>query len=358
MTRWGDLWPAVVNWANLVLAARKARRGKRDREVVQRFEFHQERELLRLQQELVAGEYRPGSFTTHWITRPKPRLISAAPYRDRVVHHAVMNVLEPLLDRHFHPDSYACRTGKGTHAAARRLQQLMRRFPHTLQCDVVKFFPSIDHDILKEMFRHRIKDRPLLALLDTIVDGSNEQESRVEWFPGDDLFTPVERGRGLPIGNLTSQWFANWYLTPFDHTLTSRWRVRGYVRYCDDFVLLDANRGRLRNLLLAVVGELAGLRLRPHPERARLSPSRAGRTFVGFRITPWSRRLRNANVRDFYRRLGWMQRAFGRNRITHTDVRHRLAGWQGHASQADSLGLIARLSRGWYPGCPRGGRPW
>jgi hypothetical protein len=99
MKRWGDLWPAVVSWPNLVRAARKARRGKRTRAAVLRFEFQQERELLRLKRALESGEYRPGPFTTHWIARPKPRLISAAPYRDRLVHHAVMNVLEPLLDR-------------------------------------------------------------------------------------------------------------------------------------------------------------------------------------------------------------------------------------------------------------------
>src|SRR5438105_1658277 len=109
MKRYGELWPRVVSWPNLLLAARKARRGKRGRDAVQRFDFDQERQLLRLQEELLNGSYVPGLFTTHWITRPKPRLISAAPYRDRVVHHAVMNVLEPILDRHFHPDSYACR---------------------------------------------------------------------------------------------------------------------------------------------------------------------------------------------------------------------------------------------------------
>ena len=118
-----------------------------------RFDFDLERELLQLRRELIGGSYQPGPFTTHWISRPKPRLISAAPYRDRVVHHAIMNVLEPLLDRTFHPDSYACRRGKGTHAAARRLQGLMRRYPYTLQCDVRKYFPSIDHAIWKDQFR-------------------------------------------------------------------------------------------------------------------------------------------------------------------------------------------------------------
>jgi len=345
MKRWGDLWPAVVSWPNLVLAARKARRGKRDREVVQRFEFNQERELLRLRRELEGNDYRPGPFTTHWITRPKPRLISAAPYRDRVVHHAVMNVLEPLLDRHFHPDSYACRTGKGTHAAARRVQQLMQRFPYTLQCDVVKFFPSIDHDILKEQFRTRIKDERVLALLDAIVDASNEQEPVVHWFPGDTLLTPVERRHGLPIGNLTSQWFANWYLTAFDHTLTSHRGVPGYVRYCDDFMLFGASRERLRAVLPVVVEHLAGLRLRLHGDRVRVSGSRSGRTFVGFRITPHTRRLRNASVRGFLRRLGRLRRALGRNRVGRAETGHRLAGWFGQVAQADSAGLVNRIAR-------------
>jgi hypothetical protein len=325
----------------------QARRGKRDREVVQRFEFHQERELLRLRRELESGAYRPGAFTTHRITRPKPRLISAAPYRDRVVHHAVMNVLEPILERHAHPDSYACRTGKGTHAAARRLQELMRRFPYTLQCDVVKFFPAIDHDILKRLFRRRIKDRRVLALLDVIVDGSNDQDAAADWFPGDHLFTPDERRRGLPIGNLTSQWFANWYLTDFDHLVTSGWGAGGYVRYCDDFVLLDGCRDRLRARVPAVVGALSGLRLRLHADRIRVLASRAGRVFVGFRVAPGFRRLRNVAVRHFLTRLGGYRRAFHAGHLTGADVHRRLMGWLGHAGQADTTALLARLSRGW-----------
>jgi retron-type reverse transcriptase len=347
VTRYGDLWPEVVSWPNLILAARKARRGKRDRDAVQRFEFHQERELLRLQRELDSGEYRPGAFTTHWITRPKPRLISAAPYRDRVVHHALMNVLEPILDRHFHRDSYACRIGKGTHHAARRLQQLMGQFPYTLQCDVVKFFPSIDHDILKELFRQRIKDRRLLALLDAVVDGSNEQEPVTQWFPGDDLFTPAERRKGLPIGNLTSQWFANWYLTDFDHLVTSRWGIGGYVRYCDDFVLLDRDRDRLRGFVPCVIEGLAEVRLAIHRHRSRVSPSRVGRMFVGFRIKTHLIRIRNANVRLFLTRLGRLRQEFTQRRLSREEVHQRLAGWLGHAIQADSLPLLARLARGW-----------
>ena len=152
MKRYGNLWEKVMAWENLVLAAHKSRKGKRSKACVQQFEFHLELELLKLQKDLANGDYVPGGFTTHWITRPKPRKISAAPYRDRVVHHALMNVLEPILERHFHPASFACRKGKGTHAAAGRLQHLMKHNRYALQCDIQKFFPSIDHQILKDIY--------------------------------------------------------------------------------------------------------------------------------------------------------------------------------------------------------------
>lgn len=347
MKRHGDLWDRLVGWDNLFLAARKARRGKRSREVVQRFEFGLERHLLRLQRQLQDGTYRPGTFTTHWIDRPKRRLISAAPYRDRVVHHAILNVLEPVLDRHFHPDSYACRKGKGTHAAADRLQRLMRRYRFALSCDVRKFFPSIDHTLLKSTFRRLLKDRRLLGLLDRIVDHANEQEPVREWFAGDDLWAPLERRRGLPIGNLTSQWFANWFLNDFDHAVTNRLGVGGYVRYCDDFVLLDDDPGRLRALGKEVVALLAARRLRLHLGKQAVVPVRAGLTFVGYRVRGSHRRLRKENVRRFRRRLRWLQRAYALRRIDSKDVWPRLASWIGHARQADSERLLGRLSRDW-----------
>ena len=292
MKRYGDLWGILISWENLLLAARKARRGRRDKASVQWFEFDLERELLRMQAELTDGAYRPGEFHTHWITRPKPRMISAAPYRDRVVHHALMNVLEPILERHFHPHSYACRRGKGTHAAADRLQALMRGHTYALQCDVRKYFPSIDHAMLKTIYRRLIKDRSVLWLMDLIVDSSNVQEPAIHWFEGDDLFAPLDRRRGLPIGNLTSQWFANWYLNGLDHFVTSRLRIGAYVRYCDDFIVLDDDRAKLLGALGAVKAELATIRLRLHEERADVTPTRAGLQFVGYRVWATYRLLR------------------------------------------------------------------
>ena len=347
MRRHSGLWARVVAWDNLRLAARKARRGKRDRGDVQCFEFDEEAELWRLQGELIERTYQPGPFRSHWITRPKPRLISAAPYRDRVVHHALMNVLEPILDQHFHPYSYACRKGKGTHAAADRLQSLMGRFHYLSQCDIRKYFPSIDHDILKGLFRRLIKDRQVLYLMDLIVDCSNEQEAVIDYFQGDDLFTPHERRRGLPIGNLTSQWFANWYMTGLDHYLTSHLRCHGYVRYCDDFVLLDNDRHTLAERLSAIRDWLSRIRLRLKRERVPVIPVQAGLTFVGYRIWATHRLVCKRNIRQFRRRVQWMRKAYAEGIIDWCDVKPRLDSWMGHARQANSERLLRRISRDW-----------
>jgi len=345
--RYGNLWHRLVSWENLLLAARKARRGKRDRAAIQRFEFDLEGNLLTLQRELMGGYYRPGEFTTHWITRPKPRLISAAPYRDRVVHHALMNVLEPILERHFHPHSYACRACKGTHAAADRLQKLLGGRRHFMQFDVRKYFPSIDHAILKGLFRRLVKDGRALALMDLIVDGSNDQEGVAEYFAGDDLFAPHRRRRGLPIGNLTSQWFANWYLNGLDHHVTSRLGIGAYVRYCDDFVLLHDDRQALRDAAASVREYLAGLRLRLHEGRCQAHPSRRGLAFVGYRVWATHRLVRKSNVREFRRRVRRMGRAYAAGLLDWNDIKPRLASWIGHARQADSERLLWRLCREW-----------
>jgi len=347
MKRYGDLWDRLVSWSNLVSAARKARRRKRGRHVVQRFEFNQEFELLRLWRELEDDLYRPDEFHSHWIHYPKQRMISAASYHDRVVHHALMNVLEPILERHFHDHSYACRKGKGTHAAANRLQQLMGRYRYAVKCDVRKYFPSIDHAILKELFRRLIKDRKVLSLMDMIVDYSNRQEQVLDWYSGDSLFTPLERPRGLPIGNLTSQWFANWMLNDLDHYITKKVGIGGYVRYCDDFVLLHHDRSRLACALELIVDQLASKRLSIHEKRLSIVPVRSGLTFLGYRIWPGYRILKKDNIRRFRRRLAWMRRAYGAGIIGWPEVKQRLDSWLGHARQANSERLIRRLSRDW-----------
>jgi len=347
LKRHGGIWESLASWENLLLAARKAQRGKRDRSDVRRFNFQQEDELLRLQDELQSRTYRPGPFRAHWTTQPKPRLISAAPYRDRVVHHALMNVLEPILERHFHPHSYACRRGKGTHAAADRAQELLRRYRYVAQLDIRKYFPSIDHELLKEKFRRLIKEKQALWLMDLIVDSSNPQETVIEYFPGDDLFTPHRRLHGLPIGNLTSQWFANWYLTGLDHFVTTHLGLGGYVRYCDDFMLFHDDRAGLREAIHSVRRWLEAARLRLHENKVAICPAGAGATFVGYRVWGTHRLIRKPNVRAFRRRVRWMRGAYADWGIDWNDIKPRLVSWIGHARQAKSERLLRRLSGEW-----------
>src|SRR4051812_13218157 len=200
MKRHGNLWERVISFEALLRAADKARRGKRFRPSVASFHFNLEHELWTLHEELSTKTYRPGAYRSFFICEPKKRQISAAPYRDRVVHHALTGVLEPIFERTFIADSYACRKGKGTHAAVDRSQQFARRCHYVLKADIQKFFPSLDHGICKELVARKIKDPDVLWLVGQIIDHSNPQEEVVHYFPGDNLFTPGERRRGIPIG--------------------------------------------------------------------------------------------------------------------------------------------------------------
>jgi retron-type reverse transcriptase len=343
MQRLGNLWPRLIDFANLLDAFQKAARGKRFRPAVARFDLERERELLALRAELASGTYRPGPFHTFTIREPKPRLISAAPFRDRVVHHALCNVLEPIFERSFHPDSYACRKGKGTHAAVRRCQQHCRRFRWALKADVAKFFPSLDHALLKAALARKVKDPWVLRLAGRIIDHSNPQEEVRDWFPGDDLFAPSRRRRGLPIGNQTSQFFANVFLDALDHFVADRLRLGAYVRYVDDFVLFADDPARLAEARHAVRDFLAGLRLRLHPTKCATFPTRQGVRFLGYRVHARYVTLVPQNVRRFRRRLRIWQRWYAQGRIEYEQVLPRLMSWAGHASQADTFRLRRRL---------------
>ena len=324
-------------------AAEKAGQGKRSFAGVARFHFDLEHQLCRLQDELRAHRYAPGAYRTFRIHDPKPRLISAAPYRDRVVHHALCRVIEPVFEPTFVFDSYACRRGKGTHAAVSRLSAFARRYRYVLKCDVSRYFPSIDHEILKGLLARKLKDPDVLRLVNLVIDCSNPQDPVLEWFAGDDLFTPAEHRRGLPIGNQTSQFFGNVYLNPFDHFVAETLRAPAYARYVDDFVLLSDDKAWLATARERCRDYLGTLRLRLHPRKCVISRVEDGVRFLGYRVFPGRRRLARENVIRMKRRLRRMQAAFARGDLTPAGVRHRLASWIGHAGQADTYRLRRRL---------------
>jgi retron-type reverse transcriptase len=333
----------VVSFDNLLLAYRKARRGKGSRPDVALFALNLERELLGLQRELQDDSYRPGAYRLFEIYERKPRLIAAAPFRDRVVHHALMNLIEPPLDRTFIHDSYACRHGKGVHAAVDRYQAWAQRYAYALKMDVARYFPSIDHGLLKAKIARRIKDARVLGLLDRIIDTSPSPPEDPVYFPGDDLLTPLERGRGIPIGNLTSQFLANLYLDDLDHFIKQELRVCPYLRYVDDMVALDDDKGRLAEVRAAVRERLEAERLRLHPRKAHISPTADGLNLLGYLVFPRHRRLRNDNGHRFSRRLRALARAYAAGLLGLSDIRPSVQSWIGHAQHADTWRLRAHI---------------
>lgn len=332
-----------MSFHNLLNAARAAARGKRREANVARFLFNLEHHLVRLHDELATHTYEPGAYRTFEIHEPKRRTISAAPFRDRVVHHALCNVLEPIFERAFIHDSYACRKGKGTHAAVDRFQAYARRHRYVLQCDIRKFFPSVDHQVLKSVIRRKIKDRDVLWLVDRIIDNASPQDAVDGWFPGDDLFTVAARRRGLPIGNQTSQFFANVLLNPFDHFVRDHLRVPGYVRYVDDFAIFGDDKVARADLREQCRTFLARVRLRLHPTKSVISRTANGSRFLGYRIFPDHRLLPRQNLVRFRRRLRDMRSRFAAGTLSLEAVRQRLRSWIGHAMHADTYRLRAAL---------------
>jgi len=347
MKRYGNLWPSIIDFENLLQAAHQAQQGKRYRPNVLAFNYNLDQKLLQLQRELKDKTYRPGKYRTFHISDPKSRMISAAPYRDRVVHHALCNVIVPILERTFIFDSYANRTGYGSHRALKRFIHFARTSRYGLQCDVRKYFPSIDHGILKTTIRRKIKCPDTLWLIDAIIDGSNPQGGDVEYFPGDDLLTPIQRRKGLPIGNLTSQFFANLYLNDFDHFVKEQLKARKYLRYVDDFALFSDDRSFLADARLAIEDYLATLRLTIHPIKSQLSATGHGTNFVGFRVLLSGDafpkdvciRVRNRNLRRARQRLRQLQHDYAAGSLSLADLIQRLRSWEAHLLHGDTQRL-------------------
>lgn len=346
MKRFKQLYGGICAFDNLLRAYYKARKGKRNNDNVAAFEVNLEYELLQLEKELQEQTYHPGTYRTFMIYDPKKRMISAAPFRDRVVHHALCNVIEPLLDKSLIFDTYANRKGKGTHAAIRRCQSYIRRFPYAMKADIRKYFPSIDHTILKKLIEHRIGCPPTLDLIFKVIDNSNRQEAVNDYFPEDDLFSIVRRRKGLPMGNLTSQFFANFYLNPFDHFVKETLRIPGYVRYVDDFILFGRNKVELQKAGREVSFFLAEqLRLYLNERKSFVIPTASGISFLGQRIFSTHRLLRKANVRRFRKRLRKRLRKLNANQLSPGKFEAQLNAWLGHAQQADTWQLREAVYR-------------
>jgi retron-type reverse transcriptase len=344
--RHDNLFAGIANFNGLGAAARRAIRGKRKKSGAAAFFANLEGELLTLERQLLDGSYRPGRYVAFEVNDPKKRIVSAAPFRDRVVHHALCNVVCPIFEAGFIDHTFANRIGKGTHRAIKVYERYRDRHAHVLRCDIYRYFPAIDHAVLKTAFRRRITCDRTLALLDLVVDGSNAQEPVNLYFDGDNLFAPYERRRGLPVGNLTSQFFANLYLDGFDHWVSE---VLGapYVRYVDDFALFHDDVAVLEDWRSRIERYLEGRRLRLHPDKTFIAPTARTATFLGFELhADGGRSLPDDNVRRFRNRLRGLHDQWRAGTVGLGDVEPRVRAWIAHAENAQTWRLRHAIFRG------------
>lgn len=342
MKSFKNLYPQIYEFKNLWLAARKAQKGKRYLPYVLDFNREFEKNLLMLQDQLHKKTYQPGAYQTFYIYEPKRRMISAAPYRDRIVHHALCNVIEPLFEKTFIYDSYANRKGKGTHRAILRYQAYTRKYAYVLKCDLSLFFPSIDHQILKKEIFRKIACQETRQLIEKIIDNSNSQQETGFYFPGDDFFSPYQRRKGIPIGNLTSQFWANVYMNPFDHWVKDQLGLP-YLRYVDDFAIFSNDKSSLHRLKNKIQLFLNDYRLCLHPAKSRVHQIKEGLPFLGHRVFPTYRLLKKDNLKRFRNRMKKRIAALKSGKINGSFFQNSLQSWLAHAAFSDTFRLRQKI---------------
>jgi retron-type reverse transcriptase len=264
MKRHGNLWGDITSEENIQLAYKKARKHKSNFRSVKRFELDEERNLKRVRQSLLDKTFTTSQYTSKLIYEPKKRVIYALPFSpDRIVQHALMNVLAPIFDRLFIDNSFACREGKGQHAGSLKTREFIKKNKYCLKCDISKFYPSINHEILLKIIKRKIKCPDTLWLVEDIVNS----------FPGE---------TNAPIGNLTSQWFGNLYMNELDTYVKQELKIKDYIRYCDDFCLFH-NDKKVLNEAAVKIENFANNELKLKLSKCDLFPVSRGVDFLGYR---------------------------------------------------------------------------
>ncbi|MFQ6696495.1 MAG: reverse transcriptase/maturase family protein [Alphaproteobacteria bacterium] len=284
MKTYKNLWNSFVSMDNLRLAAKKAIKHKKNKKAVQYFLQHQDELLKKLQDDLINNKFKTSKYKIRTIYEPKKRDIYILPlYPDHIVHHAIINIVGPIWQSTFINDSYACIPGKGLHAASRRVMHFIRKYKYVLQCDIKKFFPSINHQIMFNIVKKKIGDKKLLHVLREIVFS-------------------VGGGKNLPIGNLTSQWMANVYLNQMDHFIKEVLQCRAYIRYCDDFLIFDDDKSKLHNAKKKIEFFISNS-LALMFSKSVVFPVKSGVQFVGYRHFKKFIILRKYGVRKIWHRI-------------------------------------------------------
>jgi len=340
-----NVFSQIISLQSLAVAHKKALRGKRASYAATKQNYLFMSDFLVLQHELRRAVYTPRPYRRRNITEPKPRHIAAPAFRDRIVHHAIHAVLSPFYERLFIRDSYACRPGKGIHKAMARVQDFLRANPQLYVCkiDISKYYPSVNHAKLKELLARKIADERLLHLLGVIIDSYSSGSEH------DALFAPsshyhTKGPRGIPIGNLTSQLFANIYLHEVDMFVKQVLHARQYVRYMDDMLLFHTDKAVLQSWKEQISTFLYDeLYLTVHPKKVRIFPSRLGVDFVGYVLYAHKRRVRADSVRRFRRRFRRQLRRYIAGEVPEEKIEMMFNAWAAHARHGGGESLVEQL---------------
>jgi len=317
---------------------------KRNKADVMNFEQKVEQYIFQLHRDLRNKIYKHGPYTGFYITDPKRRHIHKATVRDRVLHHAIFKMLNPIFEPGFIADSFSCRIGKGTHRGVGRLAQMLRavsrngtRECYALKCDVRKFFDSIDHEILLAILARRIKDPEVMQLLKEIVDSFESGRP--------DLF----HARGVPIGNLTSQLFANVYMNEFDQFVKQELKIKHYVRYTDDFILVSSDKAGLEKLLAPIEQFLQEkLKLGLHPDKVEIIKYHKGVDFLGYVQFPHHRLMREKSKQRMFRKIRHAYYFYRNGAIEDAEMNAVLQSYLGALKHADAHRLSKTLKNRYW----------
>lgn len=327
MKRHGDLFGQVTELENIHLAFRHARRGKSWQDTIKRFEADLDTNILNIQQSLLDRTFTTSPYKTFTIYEPKKRVIYKLPFNpDRVVQHALMNVIEPIWESLFIHDSYSCRKGKGIHAGSRKTMEFIRRVGkggYCLKMDISKFYPSVSHDILFDTVRQKIKCPDTLWLLK-------------------DIIYSVEGDKGLPVGNYTSQWLGNLYMNELDQFVKHELHTHNYIRYCDDFLLLNTDK-RVLNEAATTIENFLQEKLDLRLSKNQLFPIAQGIDFLGYRHFPTYVLLRKSTAKRARRRMNQLPSLLAADQINDLQYQSSIASIQGWLRWCNSYNLIQSM---------------
>lgn len=337
MKTYNKLYKKLYSTANLNLAFKKARKGKSKRNYVINFESNLEKNIAILQRDLRLKKYNPTKLKKFIVRDPKTRTIHSSIFRDRIVHHAIVNLLNPIYEKIFIYDSFASRKFKGTHKAVERFEYFINKVSsngqkinqpfnnnsikgYVLKIDIKHYFATIDHNVLLNILKKNIQDEDLIWLIEIVINNFRNQS----------------KGKGLPLGNYTSQFFANIYLNHLDYFVKHKLKAKYYIRYVDDFVILHKNKDVLVEYLNKIEKYLKFLKLELHPDKSELHALRNGITFLGYSIFYHYRLLRQRNIRYFRKRLDEKLEFYRSGLINEKELKGFIDGWNGYSNFANS----------------------